>query len=82
MGNTKTIIVCNNKGGVGKSTCVTAIGDVFARNCHKRVLLIDADSQGNLSKRFGYSPYDEVNNSYDLLLSARLAAKKWTYLRK
>ncbi len=75
MSKTKTIIVCNNKGGVGKSTCVAAIGDVLAREYNKRVLLIDADPQGNLSKRFGYSPYDEVDNSYDLLLKARLVAK-------
>lgn len=75
LSNTKTIIVCNNKGGVGKSTCVAAIGDILARDYGKRVLLIDADPQGNLSKRFGYSPYDEVDNSYDLLLKARLDAK-------
>ena len=29
--NTKVIMVCNNKGGVGKTTCAAAIADVLAR---------------------------------------------------
>lgn len=52
--DTKVIIIANNKGGVGKTSSVAAIGDVLARNMHKKVLLIDADPQGNLSRRFGY----------------------------
>ena len=42
---TKIIIVANNKGGVGKTSSVAALGDVLARKMDKKVLLIDADSQ-------------------------------------
>ena len=75
MDGTKIIVICNNKGGVGKSTCTAAMGDILARDYKKGVLLVDADPQGNLSKRFGYFPYDDCGNSYDLLLKSRLDAK-------
>ena len=43
----KTIAICNLKGGVGKTTTALNLGAVLAANA--RVLLIDADSQYNLS---------------------------------
>ena len=73
---TKVIVVCNNKGGVGKSTSVAAMGDILARELRKRVLLIDGDPQGNLSKRFGFSSYDDCQNSYEILLKLRLDARR------
>ena len=51
----KTIAICSNKGGVGKTTSAAALGDLLGRQ-EFRVLLIDTDPQGNLSKRFGYDP--------------------------
>lgn len=47
--------VANHKGGVGKSTSVACFADLWGK-AGKKVLLIDTDSQGNLSKRFGYPP--------------------------
>lgn len=73
--DTKIIVVCNNKGGVGKTTCTAGIGDILARKMNKTVLLIDADPQGNLSKRFGYSPRMNLENSYDVLLQADIEFK-------
>ena len=49
------ITIATNKGGAGKTTSTAAIADILARREH-RVLLIDADPQGNLSKRFGFAP--------------------------
>lgn len=51
----KTIAFCSNKGGVGKTTSAVAFADLLGRRGY-RVLLIDADPQGNASKRFGYDP--------------------------
>lgn len=39
------IAVANRKGGVGKSTTVCAFADLMRRQTHKRVLVIDCDSQ-------------------------------------
>ena len=44
----RTIAICNNKGGVGKTTTVANLGYYFASQ-GKRVLLVDLDSQGNLT---------------------------------
>lgn len=51
----KTIAICSNKGGVGKTTSTAALADLLGRKDY-HVLVIDVDPQGNLSKRFGYDP--------------------------
>ena len=48
------ICIANNKGGVGKTTSTAAFADLLSKR-GKHVLVIDADPQGNLSGRFGYS---------------------------
>lgn len=51
---TYTIAVVNQKGGVGKSTTALTLADCLASR-GKRVLLLDMDSQGNLSFTVGAS---------------------------
>ncbi|MBO3093084.1 ParA family protein [Schleiferilactobacillus harbinensis] len=48
----KVISIINMKGGVGKTTLTKEIGFHMASSDHKRVLLIDADPQANLTQSF------------------------------
>ena len=45
----KTLVLCNQKGGVGKTAVATLLAHHFAHR-GRRVLAIDLDHQGNLTK--------------------------------
>ena len=49
----KTICIMNLKGGVGKTVTACNMAAILAADHGKRVLLIDADHQGNTSRFFG-----------------------------
>ena len=66
-GPARVIALCNQKGGVGKTTSTINLGAALAE-FGRRVLLVDFDPQGALSVGLGVQPHQLELTSYNLLM--------------
>jgi chromosome partitioning protein len=66
-GPARIIALCNQKGGVGKTTTTINLGAALA-DYGRRVLLVDFDPQGALSVGLGMAPHQLDQTIYNLLM--------------
>jgi chromosome partitioning protein len=66
-GPARIIAMCNQKGGVGKTTTTINLGAALAE-CGRRVLLVDFDPQGALSVGLGVNTHELDLTVYNLLM--------------
>jgi chromosome partitioning protein len=72
-GPARIVAVCNQKGGVGKTTTTINLGAALAER-GRRMLLVDFDPQGALSVGLGIQPHDIDSTVYNLLMERDVKA--------
>lgn len=71
----RTLVIANQKGGIGKSTSVSNLARALTERNH-RVLMIDLDPQGGLSAAVGVDSFNVKRSSYSLLMKENTALEK------
>src|SRR6187402_481226 len=69
-GPARIIAMCNQKGGVGKTTTTINLGAALAE-VGRRVLLVDFDPQGALSVGLGINPHQLDQTIYNLIVERK-----------
>jgi chromosome partitioning protein len=74
-GPAKVVAMCNQKGGVGKTTSTINLGAALAEY-GRRVLLVDMDPQGALSAGLGVPHYELDQTIHNLLVEPRASIEQ------
>lgn len=74
MGKYRILCFANQKGGVGKTTSAVNVAACLAR-AGKKVLLVDADPQGNATSGIGVSKRELESTVYDVLIGRKTVAE-------
>jgi chromosome partitioning protein len=75
---TRTIVVANQKGGVGKTTTVVNLGVALAQ-MEKKTLVIDLDPQGALSVGLGVDGYALEDTIYSAMTDDEFPVRRVVY---
>jgi chromosome partitioning protein len=71
-GPARVVALCNQKGGVGKTTSTINLGAALTEY-GRRVLLVDFDPQGALSVGLGIQPHQLDRTVYDVLMESSVS---------